>query len=377
MTTKRDYYEILGVSRTSDADEIKRAYRRLAREYHPDVSKEDGADEKFKELNEAYTVLSDENKRSAYDRFGHAGVDLSGVAAEGDFFGGIGDIFDAFFGGGGRSGRSATEAGRDLRVDLEVPLIEALTGGKREVTFDRMETCVDCGGSGAKPGTQPTVCGVCRGAGQVRHMRQTLLGSITQIVPCEKCRGMGTVIADPCQGCKGRKRVTRSHVHVLEIPPGVEDGSMRRIQHEGDAGVDGGKPGDLYVVYHVNPEKKFERQGTELFTRKNITFVKAALGGKTNVAGLDAEYELEIPAGTQPGAEFRVAEAGMPPVGGGPRGHLHVEIGIKVPKKLNENQRSLLRQFAVAGGEDLEAVADTGERTFWENFKDRIKGETD
>ncbi|MEI6512670.1 MAG: molecular chaperone DnaJ [bacterium] len=373
--SKRDYYEVLGVGQDADADEIKRAFRRLAREYHPDVNKDEGAEEQFKELSEAYTALSDNEKRATYDRYGHAGVNDMNSGSYSDFsagFGGLGEIFDVFFGGGRTSARVMAEDGRDLRIDLDITFDDVLSGSQRKVTFQRMETCSECDGTGAKSGSSPTICPECRGAGQIRHMRQTMLGQVTQVVPCGRCGGNGQIISDPCTTCEGSKRIRREINFEVKVPAGSEDGLTLRYSHEGDAGRSGGRPGDLYAVLHLPPDKRFTREGTEIFRTRSISFVKATLGGKVKLAGIDAEHELEIPAGTQPNTEFRIAGAGLPPVGGGVRGALHVSINIKVPKTVNETQRNLLRQFAIASNESVESIADQGEKTFLEKFKDKI-----
>jgi len=372
MPEKRDYYEVLGVSRNASAEEIKRAFRNLARKYHPDVNKAPNAEARFKEINEAYEVLSDETKRRAYDRFGH---DALNGAPDGGFgfgaagFGGFTDIFDAFFGGGvgGPGGATIAERGDDLRIDIQLTLEEAVLGTEKTLSYARLERCEVCGGTGAEPGTKPDICPVCRGAGHVRSTRSTLLGTFQTTATCGRCRGEGRVIQSPCQQCSGSGRMRRQRERSIRVPAGVDTGTRVRLQGEGDAGIRGGEPGDLYVHVHVQPHEVFERRGNDLYCEVAISFARAALGGKVTVPTIDGTEELDIPEGTQPGTTFRLRDRGVPDVGGRGRGHQYVVVQVEVPKKLSGEQRKLLRQFAESLGERPDEADDRGllGRLFW------------
>ncbi|MGQ9879293.1 MAG: molecular chaperone DnaJ [Armatimonadota bacterium] len=377
MPGEVDYYETLGVSRDATQEEIKRAYRRLARQYHPDVNPGDKqAEEKFKAINEAYEVLSDPEKRRAYDLFGRAGV--RGGTAEPDFgFGGfsnIGDLFDLFFGSGGtRTETSQAQRGNDLRVDVEVTLEEIATGASKTIQYARFQTCPRCEGSGAEPGENPTTCPTCRGSGRVRHTQHTLLGTISTVVTCPTCRGEGRVISRPCTQCRGEGRVRNMVERTIRVPLGVESGTAVQFLGEGDSGRRGGEPGDLYVVFHVRPHERFERDGSSLHTKLTISFAQAALGAQVEVRGLDEDITLDIPPGTQPGNVIRLEGKGLPNRRQG-RGDLLVHINIHVPTHLNEVQRGLLRQFAAACGERFTDVPEE-EKSFFEKFISGLKGE--
>lgn len=344
--SKRDYYDILGVDRDATPEQVKKAYRKLAHQYHPDKnpgSKE--AEERFKEVSEAYETLSQADKRAAYDRFGHAGV---GRAAEGfaDFaevgFGGLfDDLFEGFFGASGRR-RSAGQRGADLRYNLTISLEEAARGLEKEVLIPRMEACGTCGGSGAKPGSRPKTCGVCRGTGQVRFSRGFL--SVSQ--PCQQCRGEGTVLEDPCRSCHGQGRVRVERGLSVKIPPGVETGTRLRVSGEGEAGVRGGGRGDLYVVIQVAEHPLFVRDGDDLLCEVPVSFTQAALGGELRIPTLTGSTRLRVPPGTQSGAEFRLRGQGMPSLRGYGVGDLRVRILVEVPTRLTARQRELLAEFA-------------------------------
>ncbi len=358
--SKSDYYEVLAVSRTATDQEIKSAYRRLAVKYHPDKNPNDaGAEEKFKEAAEAYSVLSDSEQRRRYDRFGHAGV--SSGAGAGTWgapgFGGIEDILGDLFGfgdvfGGARAGsrRSAAQRGADLRYDLEITLEEAANGMTAQLRIPRLEGCVTCKGSGAATGTQPESCTTCGGTGQVRYQQ----GFFSVARTCHVCRGAGRVLKNPCAECNGAGRVEREKQMEVKIPAGVETGSRLRVQGEGEAGTQGGAPGDLYVVIHVAEHQQFERQGSNLYEAVPITFAQAALGAEIIVKTLDSKEKLKIPMGTQTGTVFRLRGKGMPALGGRGRGDLFVSVTVITPTTLTREQRRLLEQLAEFESKDLE-----------------------
>jgi molecular chaperone DnaJ len=357
---KRDYYEVLGVSRGANETEIKSAYRKLAIRYHPDKNPgDDAAEEKFKEAAEAYSVLSDAEQRARYDRFGHAGVSSS-ASAQGSWgaqgFGGIEDILGDLFGFGdvfgGRSGggrRGAAQRGADLRYDLEMTLEEAAEGMTAQLRVPRLEACETCKGSGAAAGTQPETCSGCNGTGQVRYQQ----GFFSVARTCGQCRGTGRVIRTPCEQCKGAGRVEREKQIEVKIPAGVETGSRLRLAGEGEAGAQGGPAGDLYVVIHVKEHELFERQGNNLYASVPITFAQAALGSETTVKTLDSQQELKVPAGTQTGTIFRLKGHGMPVLGGRGRGDLFVSVTVVTPTTLTREQRKLLEQLAQIEEKDL------------------------
>lgn len=358
--SKRDYYEVLSVSRTCTEQELKSAYRRLAVKYHPDKNPGDAsAEEMFKEAAEAYSVLSDPEQRRRYDRFGHAGVSSSAGAGNwgAPGFGGIEDILGDLFGfgdvfGGARGGarRSAAQRGADLRYDLEITLEEAAQGMTEQLRIPRLETCDTCKGSGAKAGTQPESCSTCSGSGQVRYQQ----GFFSVARTCHVCRGGGRVVKDPCETCKGAGRVEREKQMEVKIPAGVETGSRLRVSGEGESGTQGGAPGDLYVVIHVAEHDQFERQGSNLYEAVPITFAQAALGADLMVKTLDGEEKLKVPMGTQTGTVFRLRGKGMPALGGRGRGDLFVSVTVLTPTSLTREQRKLLEQLAEVESKDLE-----------------------
>src|SRR6266852_1535 len=360
MATKRDYYEILNVSRSVNEQELKSAYRRLAVQHHPDKNQgAPEAEEKFKEAAEAYAVLSDPEQRRRYDRFGHAGVSSAASAAWGaPGFSNIEDIlgdlfgFGDVFGAGARAGsrRSSAQRGADLRYDLEITLEQSATGMTAQLRIPKLETCETCKGSGAKEGTQPEVCRTCEGAGQVRFQQGFFSVSRT----CGSCRGAGQVINSPCEACRGAGRVEQERSIEVKIPAGVETGSRLRLQREGESGVYGGPPGDLYVVIHVAEHEQFERQGNNLYASVPVTFAQAALGSEISVKTLNGEQPLKVPAGTQTGTVFRVRGQGMPVLGGRGRGDLFVAVSVVTPRTLTREQRKLLEQLAKIETPDLE-----------------------
>ncbi len=360
MATKRDYYEVLSVSRSASEQDLKSAYRRLAVQHHPDKNPGDPhAEEKFKEAAEAYAVLSDPEQRRRYDRFGHAGVSSAASAAWGaPGFSNIEDIlgdlfgFGDVFGAGARAGsrRSAAQRGADLRYDLEITLEQAAVGMTAQLRIPKLETCETCKGSGAAEGTKAETCRTCEGAGQVRFQQGFFSVSRT----CGTCRGMGQVINSPCQSCRGAGRVEREKSIEVKIPAGVETGSRLRLQREGESGAYGGPAGDLYVVIHVAEHEQFERQGNNLYASVPITFAQAALGAEISVKTLNAEQALKIPAGTQTGTVFRVRGQGMPVLGGRGRGDLFVSVSVVTPTMLTREQRKLLEQLEKVETKDLE-----------------------
>jgi len=356
---KRDFYEILGVSRTATDQEIKSAYRRLAVRHHPDKNPNDSAaEDKFKEAAEAYSVLSDVEQRRRYDRLGHAGVSSGGGATWGaPGFGGIEDILGDLFGfgdvfGSGRSGsrRSAAQRGADLRYDLEISLEESARGLTAQLRIPRLESCETCKGSGAAEGTQPESCQTCGGTGQVRYQQ----GFFSVARTCHACRGAGRLIRTPCADCQGAGRIEREKQMEVKIPAGVETGSRLRVQGEGESGTQGGPPGDLYVVIHVSEHEQFERQGNNLYSSVPITFAQAALGAEIQVTTLDNEEKLKIPLGTQTGTVFRLKGKGRPVLGGRGKGDLFVAVTVITPTSLTREQRKLLEQLAEVENQDLE-----------------------
>ncbi|NLC51421.1 MAG: molecular chaperone DnaJ [Firmicutes bacterium] len=378
---KRDYYEVLGISKDATRDEIKKAYRKMARKYHPDMNPGDkDAEEKFKEIKEAYDVLSDPQKRQQYDRFGHTADDMGqgygGFGGAGGFggfgdFGGFEDIFETFFGGGMRQSHPrGPQRGSDLRYDLDITLNEAAQGLEKEIEIPRAENCPTCHGSGAKPGTSPQTCPACGGSGQQQYVRSTAFGRFVNVKTCEQCHGEGQIIKEKCPECHGEGRVLRRRKIKINIPAGVDTGSKLRIGGEGQAGVRGGPPGDLYIVIRVKPHKLFERRGDHLYYEVGISFAKAALGGEIKIPTLDGGATLRIPEGTQTGTVFRLKGKGMPRLRGFGRGDLRVKVNLEVPRRLNTRQRKALREFAAASGEVLEG----DEKKFFHRMKDAFSG---
>jgi molecular chaperone DnaJ len=357
--SKRDYYEVLGVSQTASESEIKSAYRRLAVQFHPDKNPGDAsAEDKFKEAAEAYSVLSDAEQRRRYDRFGHAGVSNSAGAAGGwgaPGFGGIEDILGDLFGFGdvfgARGGRRSTaQRGADLRYDLEISLEDAAAGMTAQLRIPRLDACEKCKGTGAADGTQPETCQTCAGAGQVRYQQ----GFFSVARTCSTCRGTGSVVKTPCEACKGAGRVEREKSMEVKIPAGVETGSRLRIAGEGEAGMQGGASGDLYVVIHVGEHEHFERQGSNLYSSVPITFAQAALGSEITVQTLGGQQQVKIPAGTQTGTVFRLKGHGVPVLGGRGRGDHFVSVTVVTPTTLTREQRRILEQLSEVEAKDLE-----------------------
>ena len=360
MAEKRDYYEVLGVKKDATADEIKKAYRKLTKENHPDLHPGDKAcEERFKEANEAYEILSDEEKRKKYDQFGHAAFDPNAGFGGGGFdgfggFGGFGDIFSDIFGGFGgatRSNPNAPRRGESIRATVNISFEEAAFGCKKEVTVAKIETCADCKGTGCAPGTTPEICPDCKGTGQVTVAQRTPFGMMQSSSPCTKCRGTGKIIHQPCKTCRGMGSIRRQHKVEVTIPAGIDDGQTISKPGGGNAGVNGGPAGDLLVSVIVRPHARFERDGTSVLLEQEISYAQATLGAEVEVPTLDGKVKLTIPEGTQPGAVFRLRGKGIPFLRGSGRGDQFVSVTIKVPKNLTGSQKELLRQFAASMGE--------------------------
>jgi molecular chaperone DnaJ len=377
LAVKRDYYEILGVRRDASQEDLKRAFRRLAMQHHPDRNPGDpAAAERFKEINEAYAVLSDPEKRRAYDRFGHAGVGQAGVGQGGPGFGGFegfgfGDIFESFFGDAfGSFGRRATgrsARGDDLRYDLTISFEEAYRGTEKEIEVPRLVTCQTCGGTGAQPGTGWETCGTCGGSGQVRRQAHSIFGAVVNITTCPSCSGAGRVLRTPCGACHGQGRVERRRRLSVRIPPGVDTGSQIRLSGEGEAGLRGGPPGDLYIVLKVKPHPQLRRQDEDVFYDLRINMIQAALGDRIEVPTLDGPVESAVPPGTQPGQTFRLAGRGMPDVRTGRRGDQFVKVQVVIPRDLSPEQRDLLRKV---GG--LTGKPEKVSKGFFEKLREAI-----
>ena len=370
MSSRRDYYEVLGVPRNASADELKRAYRRLARQYHPDVNKEDGAEEQFKEVNEAYEILSDREKRARYDRFGHAGVQGTGAGSAGfEGFGfGIDDIFESFFGGArpGATARNRPQRGQDLRYDLRISFEEAVFGCEEEIEASRHETCPTCNGSGAKPGTTPVRCPECNGTGEVRHVQRSLFGSFVNVTTCPRCRGSGEEITSPCPECHGHKRVLNSRTLSVKIPPGVDDGTRIRLTGEGELGALRGPPGDLYVFVSVEPHEFFVRRDNDIMLELSVNVAQAALGDLITIPTLDGEEEFSIPPGTQTGDVFRLKAHGVPYLRRPGRGDQLIVVTVAIPEELDERQRELFEELGETLGKEIIAQRERG-------FLDRVR----
>ncbi len=348
-----DYYDLLGVPREADAETLKRAYRRLARQYHPDINKDPGAEDRFKEIGRAYEVLSDPQTRARYDQFGEAGLGGAAGAPDMGDMGGFADLFETFFSGFGGAGgatgprRRGPRQGDDLRLDLTISFKEAIFGQEREVQIRHLETCTTCSGSGAKSGSGPTTCGTCNGAGQVRRATRTPFGSFTQVAPCPTCEGTGQVIADPCPACGGQGLQQVRKKLRLNIPAGVDSGTRLRVAGEGNAGQRGGPAGDLYVFLTVQTNSQLRRDGINIHSEVSVSYLQAILGDRIEVETVDGPETLEIPAGSQPGAVLTLAGKGVPKLGNPvARGNHQFTIKVKLPTKLSSEERSLLDQLA-------------------------------
>ena len=347
MAVKRDYYEVLGISRDATEVEIKKAFRKLAFMYHPDHNHDDGADERFKELNEAYEVLSDTDKRAAYDRFGHGGAEGHfGGGFENFGFGGFGDIFDAFFGGGTTDARQVQRRGADLHSEATITFEEAAFGCQKEITIFRTERCSLCQGTGSKLGSQPSHCHTCNGKGQVRRVQQSIFGRFTNITTCPKCHGEGKVITEPCPQCRGKGKEKLERSLAVEIPAGIDEGTQIRLNGEGDIGESGGSSGTLYVTVNVLPHKVFKRDGDNILYELPINFAQAALGAKVIVPTLYDEVGLKVPAGSQTGKTFHFKGKGVAHLYRGGRGDQLVRLRVVTPQKLSKEQRRLFDELA-------------------------------
>ncbi len=367
---KRDYYEVLGVERAAGESDIKQAYRKLARKYHPDVNpgnKE--AEDKFKEATEAYDVLSDPDKKARFDQFGHAGMDPNQAGGGfGDFGGGFGDIFDAFFGGGGQR-RNGPARGSDLRYDMTITFEEAAFGAEKEIQIPRHETCTDCQGSGAAAGTHPTTCTQCQGTGQVKVVQRTPFGQIQTARTCPGCQGEGKKISSPCKTCAGQGKVRRVKNLKINIPAGAEEALQLRSTGDGEAGAKGGPSGDLYIVIHIKAHKFFERDGNDVYCEIPVTFVQAALGAEIEVPTLDGNVKMKVPEGTQTSTVFRLRGHGIHYRRGNGRGDQHVRVIVSTPTKLNDKQKQLLQEF----GESATEHQQMGKKSLFDKFKENLR----
>jgi molecular chaperone DnaJ len=361
-TQQTDYYETLGVARTASADDIKRAFRRLAMEFHPDRNKQPHAEARFKAINEAYEVLSDPDKRAAYDRFGVAGLNGMGERPFEGFgnFGGFGDIFDAFFGGTATRARKSAQRGRDLHDEVSITFEQAAVGTETEIEMARLENCVICGGRGSEPGSQPDRCPACNGAGEVRRVQQSIFGQFVNVATCERCHGEGRIVTRPCTSCRGSGRERKQRKLVIKIPAGVDSGSQMRLSGEGEAGINGGGPGNLYITIHVEAHRFFQREGDDLIFDLPLNFAQAALGDEVEIPSLDGQMTLKIPAGTQSGRIFQLREKGMPHLRGGGRGDELIRVRVVTPSSLTKDQRKLFEQLGPSLGKAVIPQEDKG-----------------
>jgi molecular chaperone DnaJ len=366
---KRDYYEVLGVEKNASKDEIKKAYRKLSKKYHPDINQDEGSDEKFKEVAEAYEVLSDEDKRAQYDRFGHEGM-KSQFGGGGGFqssggFGGFEDIFSSFFGGGRQADPNAPRKGDDLQYTMTIDFEEAVFGVTKTITIKKEVSCDVCDGNGAKPGTSKTTCSMCSGAGRVAVEQNTPFGRIQTERTCPTCQGTGQEIKDPCNNCKGAGTVTKDVDIEVTVPEGVDNGQQIRVHGKGEPGINGGPSGDLYIVFRVRPDSRFTRDGDDIHYELPISFAQAALGDEVKVPTISSEVVLTIPAGTQTGKRFRLKEKGVKNVHGYGYGDQFITVKVVTPTKLTNREVEIFRELAEEGGEVIEEQQ--------ENIFDRTK----
>ncbi len=375
----QEYYDRLGVSKDASQDEIKKAYRKMSKKYHPDINKEAGAEQKYKDIQEAYETLGDEQKRAAYDQYGPDGANFGAGGAggfsgfDGAGFGGFEDIFSSFFGGGGASRNpSAPRQGDDLQYRLNLEFEEAIFGAEKDITYNREAECETCHGSGAKPGTSPVTCSRCHGQGVINVDTQTPLGMMRRQVTCDVCHGTGKEIKEPCNTCHGTGHEKKAHKVSVKVPAGVETGQQIRLQNQGEAGFNGGPYGDLFVIINVLPSKKFERDGSTIYYTLNISFAQAALGDTVEVPTVHGAVEMTIPEGTQTGKTFRLKSKGAPRLRGNGQGDQHVTINVVTPTKLNEAQKEALLALAAASGENSIQPKKKG---FFDKVKDAFDGE--
>jgi molecular chaperone DnaJ len=377
LADKRDYYEVLGLSKQASSEDIKKAYRKLAKKYHPDMNQGDKeAESKFKEVNEAYSVLSDEQKRSNYDRFGHAAFDGTGggfSGFDGFGFGGLDDLFETFMGGGfGRSrrgGNNGPARGKDLQYSIEITFEEAAFGVTKDIPVTRMQTCTTCSGSGAKPGTSVENCKQCQGTGQVRYSQATPFGQFVNVKTCDVCRGEGKIITQPCETCRGKARVSKNSRISLNIPAGIDEGQTMSLKGEGESGLRGGPAGDLYVTIHIKPHVIFKREGYDVVCDIPISFIQAALGAEIDIPTIDGMIKHTIPEGTQTATVFKIKGKGIKRLRSNSRGDQYIRVNVEVPKKLSQKQKDLLRQLAeISGDEGLDQ-----KKSFFDKVKDLFK----
>lgn len=373
----KDYYEILGVEKNATDEDIKKAFRKLAIKYHPDKNRGNkDAEEKFKEINEAYQILSDPQKRSQYDQFGttdfnaqgggFGGFNASGFGGFSDIFG---DIFGDMFGMGGNRPKNGPQRGADLEYNIELSFEEAAFGVKKEIDIFRNETCDKCDGTGAKPGTSPKTCPECHGTGQTKTQRNTPFGSFVSVTTCGRCHGEGRIVENPCPHCNGRGKVRKKKVITLNVPAGVDNGNTIPLREEGEPGIKGGPSGDLYIHIRVKPHKIFNRQGFDIMCELPISFIKATLGGIIEVPTLEGNSKENISEGTQPGTIIKLRGKGIPKLRGGGRGDLYAKLNVEIPKKLNDKQKDLMKQIAKEFGEDISNIGDQ-KKSFMDMFKD-------
>jgi len=375
MTEKRDYYEVLGVGRTASADEVRRAYRKMARQYHPDVNREDGAEDRFKEINEAYEVLADQDRRSAYDRFGHA---ANGMGGMGDPFGfggtgsPFGDLFESFFGAAtaGARQRSAPPPGHDLQVTVDITFEEAINGTETDVDLVRFETCEACHGTKMKDSQTPPRCTTCGGSGEVRRVQQTILGQFMTAAPCGTCHGAGVTISDPCPNCRGRGRVSRSRSISVTIPAGIDEGATLRLSGQGEASAHGGRTGSLYIKVRIASHELFTRSNKTIHSQVGVNVAQATLGDELELATIDGPVSFKLPAGTQSGQQFRLRGKGAPDLRGGDRGDQIVSVHVVTPRHLTHEQRELFQQLAEVMGSEV--TQQPAHRTFFDKVKDAL-----
>ncbi|RDW21757.1 molecular chaperone DnaJ [Oceanobacillus chungangensis] len=372
--SKRDYYEVLGLEKNATPEEIKKAYRKLARKYHPDVNKEAGAEEKFIEVKEAYEVLSDDSKRSQYDQFGHAGASGQGFGGFGGSqdFGGFGDIFDMFFGGGGgrRRDPNAPSQGADLQYTMVLDFEEAIFGKQVDINIPKEENCDTCNGSGAKPGTKPKTCSHCNGSGQLNQEQNTPFGKVVNRRVCHHCQGTGKIIPEKCNTCGGSGRVKKNKKININIPAGIDEGQQIRVAGKGEAGLNGGPAGDLFVVIQIRSHEFYEREGDNIYCELPVTFAQAALGDEMEVPTVHGKVKLKVPAGTQTGKTFRLRGKGAPNVRGRGQGDQYVKVRVMTPTNLTDKQKSLLREFNEIGGNES---IDEQDGSFFQKFKNAFK----